>query len=934
MATGNGSAAAPNGGQSRALVFVSYSKHDKKWKEELLPHLIALQLDDQLEVWHDDRIDTGGKWRDEIETALDRSAAAVCLVSKHFLATEFIVKEEVRYFLEEADARGLPILPVLLGHCPWQSIRWIKEIQMVPGKGRTIADDHKRDFDKVFAKLANDVSKIVRDRSFKLPEPPPPQGPEPDIDIANLPVTGSELFGRQAELKLLDDAWAAQTTNAVALVAWGGVGKSTLVNKWLEGMKADNWRGAHKVLGWSFFSQGTGERATSADQFIDHALRFFNDPEPEAGSPWAKGERLAELARKNKALLILDGLEPLQDRYQGIKDPALQRLVEELARDNVGLCVITTREAVKELEDFSASTIARDLEQISSEAGRALLRVKGVRGTDAELQRASEAFANHALAINLLANWLRAIPGHPIAKAYEISDLDIPPEKGRQPRRVMAAFAERFGEESAEVDVLRLLGLFDRPATAGAIAALRKPPPILELTDHVWGLDEAGWLRLVESIRELGLIAPKAIHASDELDAHPLVREHFGAELREKHIDAWGAGHERLYGHFKALPEKKQPDTLEELAPLLQAVFHGCQAGRHQEALDEVYLARIVRGNQAYVTTQLGAFGADLAALAGFFDPPWKRPVALISERDQAFVLGQAGFRLRALGRLKDAVQPVRVSLDGFVSQQVWVNAAATASNLSQLQLTLGEVAEAIRLAEQSVEYADRSENAFWHMGSRSTLADARHRAGERTRAEGLFQDAERLQADRQPGYPRLYSLQGYLCCDLLLDVGRYAEVRDRARQLFEWRLPSDSLLSIALDNLSLARAKLFAYEADRSGDLADPKRLLNQAVEGLRKAGAQEFIPLGLLARAAYFRIAKQINPARRDLDEARRIATRSGMRLHECDAHLEYARLELAQGNREAARGHLARAEEMVAATGYHRRDRNIDELKAAIA
>ena len=30
---------------------------------------------------------------------------------------------------------------------------------------------------------------------------------------------------------------------------------------------------------------------------------------------------------------------------------------------------------------------------------------------------------------------------------------------------VMAAFAERFGADSAEVELLRLLGLFDRPAT-------------------------------------------------------------------------------------------------------------------------------------------------------------------------------------------------------------------------------------------------------------------------------------------------------------------------------------------------------------------------------------------------------------------------------------------------------------------------------------
>ena len=43
-----------------------------------------------------------------------------------------------------------------------------------------------------------------------------------------------------------------------------------------------------------------------------------------------------------------------------------------------------------------------DLEQISPEAGRALLRVKGVRGSDAELELGSRDFGNNALGINPL----------------------------------------------------------------------------------------------------------------------------------------------------------------------------------------------------------------------------------------------------------------------------------------------------------------------------------------------------------------------------------------------------------------------------------------------------------------------------------------------------------------------------------------------------
>ncbi len=246
------------------------------------------------------------------------------------------------------------------------------------------------------------------------------------------------------------------------------------------------------------------------------------------------------------------------------------------------------------------------------------------------------------------------------------------------------------------------------------------------------------------------------------------------------------------------------------------------------------------------------------------------------------------------------------------------------------LQLTLGEVAEAIALAEQSVDYADRSGDGFLRAVMRSALADALHWAGERARAEELFQEAERLQAENQPEYPRLYSVQGYYYCDLLLDRGRHAEVRERAHELFTLRVPSDPLLDIALDHLSLGRAELLACGADQSGDLAAAERHLGRAVDGLRKAGRIDYLPRGLLARAAYFRVAGQYERARRDLDEVMRIAARSGMRLFECDAHLELARLALAEGTPDAARPRLARAAGLVQETGYHRRDEEVKKLR----
>ena len=64
-------------------------------------------------------------------------------------------------------------------------------------------------------------------------KPPARLGPE-KISIARLPVTGSDIFGREEDIAFLDDAWANQDVNVVTIVAWAGVGKSTLVNHWLR----------------------------------------------------------------------------------------------------------------------------------------------------------------------------------------------------------------------------------------------------------------------------------------------------------------------------------------------------------------------------------------------------------------------------------------------------------------------------------------------------------------------------------------------------------------------------------------------------------------------------------------------------------------------------------------------------------------------------
>lgn len=83
------------------------------------------------------------------------------------------------------------------------------------------------------------------------------------------------LFGRELWLNALDAAWANPDLNVYTLVAWGGVGKTSLVAHWVsERLAAKGWPGVERYFDWSFYSQGTGEsRQTSADLFIQEGRR-------------------------------------------------------------------------------------------------------------------------------------------------------------------------------------------------------------------------------------------------------------------------------------------------------------------------------------------------------------------------------------------------------------------------------------------------------------------------------------------------------------------------------------------------------------------------------------------------------------------------------------------------------------------------------------
>ncbi|WP_157271717.1 toll/interleukin-1 receptor domain-containing protein [Azohydromonas aeria] len=767
-----------------ARVFISYSH-----KDENLKNLVCSQLSvvEDLLIWDDRKIEAGDDWLNEIEKQLATCDVALLLVSSDFLNSIFIKNKEVPPLFQR-QRNGVRIIPIILRPCAWKHLDWLQRLQAWPKDGRSLSGMSDHEKESVVSDVASQILQWKRrpHTETAIGRALPPER----IDLSRLPVGAQTFLGRGTELQSLDAAWE-NGIPIVELVAPGGAGKTSLVKRWLDGMRQSNWRGARYVYGWSFFSQGTNEdKQASDDVFISEALQWFGVKASAEMAPADKGRKLAEAVAVSRTLLVLDGIEPLQYppgiMAGALRTPGVEALLGYLAMAGAsGLCLLTTRESVRDLVEYerteyhAGGTVLRiSLGNLSVIDGAQLLHRQGVvrAGTasipadDEELQEASREAQGHALTLSLLGSYLAVAHKGDIRKRDQVNlqEADIEMHNGHA-FKVMAAYERWFehgGNQSArELAALRMLGFFDRPTSLDHINVLRTKPAISGLTEPLIEISEAQWRITLKRLEECGLIYVDDVNNS--FDAHPLVREYLATSLSNNYPDAWREGHYRIYKKLEA-SAPPQPDGLAELQPLFHAVSHACLAGFQQDACALIFRDRIRRGEN-YSISKLGAFGADLGAVACFFDELWCHVSTRLSRGAQIWLLTSAAFDLRALGRLAEALVPNQVAAEMCIEDKNWQNAAITYGNLSEIKLTLGEVAGSIADARAALKFANKSGDIFLKIVSRTTLADALHQQGDRHQAAALFDEAGRLQFKYTPQQPRLYALQGFRTHELLM---------------------------------------------------------------------------------------------------------------------------------------------------------------------
>lgn len=356
-------------------VFISYVSEDRALAVALAEALRA----EGVHVWQDvHNLRLGDQWRQEIEDAVRSSRLVLVLWTERAKAKfDDAVREpffgaEVRLAIKLGDERAddPPYAPLTLDRIEpaintggqwfpiWTNAGWAKaEDNVAIGRDERAAKDAAKRAPDALRLDAPYMAELLRKMRFTETQEAPSGGssgvvrtylPRQRYRLANLPPVSAvgRLIGRDDDLADLKRRWR-EGSNVYVLQAMGGAGKTALTLKFWHDLINDD--AVERGFAWSFYSQGVREasQTTSAAFFeaLEHELPQF---ETKPGTEQERARQMARWIAERQMLIVLDGLEPLQrmpdaEGVADLLDAPLEAFIEELTKENSGMCLITTR---------------------------------------------------------------------------------------------------------------------------------------------------------------------------------------------------------------------------------------------------------------------------------------------------------------------------------------------------------------------------------------------------------------------------------------------------------------------------------------------------------------------------------------------------------------------------------------------------------------
>ena len=147
--------------EKRHRIFISYSHRDAEWLEEVKVHIKPLERFYGIEERDDQKLRTSDKWREKISNALNNATIAVLLISPYFVASDFIVNNELQPLLENAEKKGVKIMPVMVSPCETIEESGLLDYQAPNGPDKTLIEMTKGEVHRTLSKLVKDIKSFI-----------------------------------------------------------------------------------------------------------------------------------------------------------------------------------------------------------------------------------------------------------------------------------------------------------------------------------------------------------------------------------------------------------------------------------------------------------------------------------------------------------------------------------------------------------------------------------------------------------------------------------------------------------------------------------------------------------------------------------------------------------------------------------------------------
>lgn len=144
-------------------VFVSYSHADASYLNRILVHLRPIEREGLIDLWSDTKLQVGDQWREEVHEAVDSARVAILLISADFLASEFIVTDELPPLLAAAEKRGTRILPVILKPSRFLREAKLARFHALNDPKEPVIRMNEADREELYARLAEVVEQDLKD---------------------------------------------------------------------------------------------------------------------------------------------------------------------------------------------------------------------------------------------------------------------------------------------------------------------------------------------------------------------------------------------------------------------------------------------------------------------------------------------------------------------------------------------------------------------------------------------------------------------------------------------------------------------------------------------------------------------------------------------------------------------------------------------------